>query len=85
MKLKNEAHEALSLIFHRDGVPNVMVVDGAKAQTEGDFRSKLYDAGCHIKQTEPHTQSSNMGECDKFCALAVPSYSEMILLSGKHT
>jgi hypothetical protein len=22
----------------------------------------LRDAGCHIKQTEPHTQSSNMGE-----------------------
>jgi hypothetical protein len=22
----------------------------------------MCDAGCHIKQTEPHTQSSNMGE-----------------------
>jgi hypothetical protein len=40
----------------------VMVMDGAKAQVEGDFRRKLCDAGCHIKQTEPHTQSSNMGE-----------------------
>jgi hypothetical protein len=40
----------------------VMVVDGAKAQNEGEFRSKLCDAGFHIKQTEPHTQSSNMGE-----------------------
>jgi hypothetical protein len=40
----------------------VMVMDGAKAQTEGQFRSKLRDAGCHIKQTEPHKQSSNMGE-----------------------
>jgi hypothetical protein len=28
MKLESEAHEALSLLFHRDGVPNVMVVDG---------------------------------------------------------
>jgi hypothetical protein len=52
----------LSLLFHRDGVPNVMVMDGAKAQVEGGFRIKLRDAGCHIKQTEPHTQSSNMGE-----------------------
>jgi hypothetical protein len=50
------------LIFHRDGVPNVMVMDGAKAQVEGEFRRKLRDAGCHTKQTEPHTQSSNMGE-----------------------
>jgi hypothetical protein len=39
-----------------------MVLDGAKAQTEGEFRRKLRDAGCHINQTEPHTQSSNMGE-----------------------
>jgi hypothetical protein len=37
-------------------------MDGAKAQVEGEFRRKLCDAGCHIKQTEPHTQSSNMGE-----------------------
>jgi hypothetical protein len=39
-----------------------MVMDGSKAQVEGEFRKKLHDAGCHIKQTEPHTQSSNMGE-----------------------
>jgi hypothetical protein len=63
MKKEKEAHEALSLLFHRDGVPNVMFMDGAKAQVEGGgFRRKLCDAGCHIKQTEPHTQSSNMGE-----------------------
>jgi hypothetical protein len=37
-------------------------MDGAKAQVEGGLRMKLRDAGCHIKQTEPHTQSSNMGE-----------------------
>jgi hypothetical protein len=60
-KKESEAQEALSLLFHRDGVPNVMVMDGTKAQVEGDFRRKLRDAGCHIKQTDPHTQSSNMG------------------------
>jgi hypothetical protein len=49
MKLESEAHEALSLLFHRDGVPNVMVMDGAKAQTDGKFRMKMRDAGCHIK------------------------------------
>jgi hypothetical protein len=59
MKKEKEAHEALSLLFHRDGVPNITVMDGAKAQFEGEFRRKLCDAGCHIKQTEPHTQSSN--------------------------
>jgi hypothetical protein len=39
-----------------------MVMDGAKAQVEGEFRRKLCDAGCHIKQTETYTASSNMGE-----------------------
>jgi hypothetical protein len=55
MNVEREAHEALSLIFHRDGVPNVMIMDGAKEQTEGQFRRKMCDAGFHIKQTEPHT------------------------------
>jgi hypothetical protein len=63
MKVESESHEELSLLFHRDAVPNLMVMDGAKEQTEGYFRRKLCDAGCHINKTEPHTQSSNMGEC----------------------
>jgi hypothetical protein len=62
LKKVKEAHEALYLLFHRDGVPNVMVMDGAKAQVEGEFRRKLRDAGFHIKHTESHTQSSNIGE-----------------------
>jgi hypothetical protein len=62
MKKESEAHEILSLLFHRDGLPNVVVMDGSKAKLEGQFRSKLRDSGFHIKQTEPHTQSSNMGE-----------------------
>jgi hypothetical protein len=59
---ENDAHEALSLLFHWDGVPNVMVMYGAKAQLQGDFRRKLGEAGCHIKQTEPHTPKSNAAE-----------------------
>jgi hypothetical protein len=62
LKKEKESHEAFSLLFNRDGVPNVMVMDGSKAKVEGEFRRKLRDAGCHIKQTEPHTQYSNMGE-----------------------
>jgi hypothetical protein len=54
MKLESEAHGALSLLFLRDGVPNVMVMDGDNAQTEGEFRRKLCDTLLHIKQTEPH-------------------------------
>jgi hypothetical protein len=57
MKKASESHQYLLLLFHRDGVPNVMVMDGANAQVEGQFRRKLRDAGCHIKQTEPHTHN----------------------------
>jgi hypothetical protein len=59
---EKDAHEALSLLFHRDGVPNVMVMDEAKAQIKGGFRRKLHEAGCHIKHTEPHTPKSNAAE-----------------------
>jgi hypothetical protein len=62
MKKEIEAHEALSLLFHRDGVTDVMVMDGSKARTEGQFRRKLRDAGCNTNPTEPHTHYSNMGE-----------------------
>jgi hypothetical protein len=62
MKKKSEAYEALSLLFQSDGFSNVMVMDGAKAQTEGQFRRKICYAGFHINKTEPHTKSSNMGE-----------------------
>jgi hypothetical protein len=50
MAKEKDAQKALSLLFNRDGVPNVMVMDGAKAQIQGDFRRKLREAGCHIKQ-----------------------------------
>jgi hypothetical protein len=40
IKKEKEAHESLSLLFHRDVVPNVMVMDGVKAQVQGEFRRK---------------------------------------------
>jgi hypothetical protein len=62
MAKEKDAHEALSLLFHRDGVPNVMVMDGVNAQIQGDFRRRLREPGCHIKETEPHTLKSNAAE-----------------------
>jgi hypothetical protein len=62
MAKEKDAHDALSLLFHWDGIPNVMVMDGAKAQIRVDFRRKLREAGCHIKQTDPHTPTSNAAE-----------------------
>ena len=38
MKRKGDAHETLSLVFQRDGVPPTMVTDDSKEQTKGEFR-----------------------------------------------
>jgi hypothetical protein len=41
MAKEKDAHEALSLLFHRDGVPNIMVMDGAKAQIQGGLPAEV--------------------------------------------
>jgi hypothetical protein len=61
-KRKGEAHETLSLLFHRDGVPPVMILDGSKEQTLGDFRRKLRQADCHQRQTKPYSPWMNAAE-----------------------
>ena len=55
MKRKGEAHETLSVLFNRDGVPPTMVTDDSKEQTQGDFRRKLREADCHPRVTEPYS------------------------------
>ena len=55
MKRKGDAHETLSLVFQRDGVPPTMVTDDSKEQTKGEFRRKLKEADCHPRVTEPYS------------------------------
>ena len=55
MQLKSEAHETLSLMFKRDGVPPKIVVDNSKEQTLGKFKKKCKEAGCHLVTTEPYS------------------------------
>ena len=62
MKKKSEAHEALSLLFSCEGVPPVMITDGSKEQVQGQFRKKLADADCWLKQTEPYSPWMNAAE-----------------------
>ena len=62
MKTKGEAHETLSLLFQREGVPPSIVMDGSKEQTLGKFRHKLVDASCQMKQTEPYSPWQNAAE-----------------------
>jgi hypothetical protein len=62
MTRKSESHETLSLLFHCDGVPPSMVLDGSKEQTKGDFMRKLCEADCHTRQTEPYSSWQQAAE-----------------------
>ncbi len=62
MKQKGEVHETLSLLFKQDGVPPVMIMDGLKEQTKGNFAKKLKDADCHKRQTELYSPWMNTAE-----------------------
>ncbi len=59
---KSHAYEGLSLLFQREGVPNTMVMDGAREQTMGMFRKKCRQVRVRVRQTEPHTPWSNAAE-----------------------
>ncbi len=59
MKTKGEAHEVLSHMFQRKGVPPLMVMDGSKEQTLGKFCQKFQDSGCERKITEPFSPWQN--------------------------
>ena len=52
MAKKGGAHEALSLLFQRDGVPPKMIFDGSKDQDLGVFKRKVAEAGCHLSHME---------------------------------
>ena len=62
MKVKSDAHEGLSKLFQREGVPPVMIADNSKEQTQGEFRRKLKEADCRLKQIEPYSQWQNAAE-----------------------
>ena len=62
MERKSQAHEALSLLHQREGVPNIMIMDGSKEQTLGQFCKKCRQAGSHVKQTKAYSQWSNAAE-----------------------
>ena len=55
MKLKSEAHESLSMIFKRDDVPPMIIVDNYKEKYLGKFASKCREADCHLVNTETYS------------------------------
>ena len=62
MRREREAHKRLPVLFKRDGVPNNIVMDGAKTQIQGDFKKKCKESGCHTIQVEPYSPWSNSYE-----------------------
>ena len=62
MRRKADAHEGLSLMAQRDGVPIAIIMDGSKTHTISKFRTKCKEMGCHVKQTEPHSPWQNAAE-----------------------
>ena len=62
MQAKSEAHEGLSLLAQRDGVPPRFIMDGSKEQTLGQFRKKIRQMGSEIRQTEPDSPWQNAAE-----------------------
>ena len=62
MKSKSEAHESLSLMFQRDAVPPLMIVDGLKDQVEVNFSRKCKEYGCYLKLTGPYYPWQNAAE-----------------------
>jgi transposase len=62
MRKKSEAHEGLSLLFQREGVPNTLIMDKSKEQLLGNFRRKCREAGARVKQTEPYSPWLNSAE-----------------------
>jgi len=52
---KSEAHETLSMLFKRDGVPPKIVADNSKEQSFGNLAKKCREADCHLVNTEHHS------------------------------
>jgi len=55
MKDRKDAHETLSMMFKRDGVPPRLIVDGSKEQTLSQFKRKCREADCYLVLTEPYS------------------------------
>ena len=55
MRSKSDAHKGMTQMFQDVGVPHTIVVDNAKEQILGDFKSKASAHGARIKSTEPYS------------------------------
>ncbi len=52
-------HEALGLLFARDGVPPKKITNNAKEMKMGEFAQKFKEASCDLQSTESNSPWSN--------------------------
>ena len=62
MATKSDAHDTLSLLFQRNGVPNQLIVDSAKELRKEESGQKCREAFCYLKGTEPYSPWQNAAE-----------------------
>jgi hypothetical protein len=59
---KGDALTYLDLLFPKEGVPNIIIMDDAKELVGGEFRLKCRRVGCYIKEIEPYLSWMNRAE-----------------------
>ena len=62
MTKEKDCHLAFKSLFKDFGVPSNLILDGAKAQIEGESRKVCQKAGCTIKELEKEVPSANRAE-----------------------
>ena len=62
IKREADSHEALSLLFHRDGAPDTIIADGAKVLQAGKYRAKCKEADVYCRSPEPYSPWMNAAE-----------------------
>ena len=58
LRRKGAAHETLSLLFHCDGVPPTMVLDGLKEQTKGTLKENCVRQIATLDRLSPTPRGS---------------------------
>lgn len=62
MPSKKYAHHSAQKLFKNDGVPSKIVMDGAKEQTQGQFKKACQDASVLVQRLEYNTPWANRAE-----------------------
>ena len=62
LKREADVHLSLDELFHRYGVPESILSDGAKSLTLGEFKKTAQKAHCPLDSTDPYSPWQNRAE-----------------------